>query len=70
MDQNKIDAMSDEELYRLAVSTYRELSDPSENLRLLYDAWLSEDRLAKHKVRRVHSETVYKLSLFEKGMTK
>lgn len=62
----RIDEMTDDELYDAAVETFNKVKHPSDSLKFLYDVWLGKDRLKSMKVRRVYTETIYKLSLFEK----
>lgn len=62
----KISEMTDDELYNAAVETFKKVKHPSDSLKFLYDVWLGENRLKSMKVRRVYTETIYKLSLFEK----
>lgn len=62
----RIDEMTDDELYSAAVEAFNKVKYPSNGLKFLYDVWLGKDRLKSMKVRRVYTETIYKLSLFEK----
>ena len=60
----RTDEMTDNELYDAAIKAYNSVKHPSESLRYLYDRWLNN--LPIELVRRVYTETIYKLSLFEK----
>ena len=63
MEQLKlIESMTDNELYAAAIEAYNKVKHPSDSLRFLYESWVD----GKKTVQRVQSETIYKLSLFEK----
>lgn len=60
----RIDDMTDNELYNAAIKAYNNVKRPSESLKYLYELWFVS--LPMELVRRVYTETIYKLSLFEK----
>lgn len=61
----RIDEMTDDELYDAAIKAYNNVKHPSENLKRLYELWFTD--LPTDFRKRIHSETIYKLSLFEEG---
>lgn len=64
MTERKIDEMTDNELYDAAIKAYNNVKHPSESLKYLHDLWFNN--LPMELVKRVYTETIYKLSLFEK----
>lgn len=66
---NKIEdvsKMTDGMLEIAARREYHSLPKPSSNLKFLYDTWLGDNRPENKKVRRVHSETIYRLVIYER----
>lgn len=64
MSEVRLDEMTDNELYNAAIKAYNNVKHPSESLKYLYELWFVN--LPMELVKRVYTETIYKLSLFEK----